>query len=557
VLLYSLDIMLKIIPLGGMGNVTRNMFAYETQGKVLLVDCGIGFPDESMPGVDLLIPDISYLENKIENIVGMILTHGHDDHIAGLPYILPRLGDHFPIYGSPLTAAFAESRIREFQINKRISILDYNQPLKLGPFTVHSIRLTHSIPDTRHLVISTPEGNVYHGSDFKIDLTPVDGIKPDLQKIAEFGQKGISVLLSDSLRSEKEGFSLSEQTLTDSFEREIRTAKGKFIMTTMSSNVHRIQQAVTVAVAHGRKIAFIGRSIEKNIKDASKLHMFNLPRQGIIDKRDIAKFPDNQLCLIIAGSQGQTGSSLVRIAAEEHDFVKLKAGDKVVFSSDPIPGNETAVYSTIDTLSQLGIDVVYPDINDNLHVSGHASSGELMLLMELVKPKYLMPIGGTYRHMVQYRKLAVKLGHPEKNVFVLDNGQTLILENPQTAKIGETLQLKNIMVDGYGVGDVGPVVLRDRQSMAKDGIVVAILQLEHESGKFAGKVELVSRGFVFMKQSQDLFGEAQRLVEEYLLKHSGKTDFRNIRDEVADKLQDFFYHRTNRNPMILPVIIEI
>lgn len=549
--------MLKIIPLGGMGNVTRNMFAYESQGKILLVDCGIGFPDDNMPGVDLLIPDISYLENKVDDIVGMILTHGHDDHIAGLPYILPRLGDHFPIFGSPLTAAFAESRIREFQINKRISILDYTQPVKLGPFTVHSIRLTHSIPDTRHLVISTPEGNVYHGSDFKIDLTPVDGIKPDLQKIAEFGQKGISLLLSDSLRSEKEGFSLSEQTLTDSFEREIRSTKGKFIVTTMSSNVHRIQQAVTVAVNHGRKIAFIGRSIEQNIKDASRLHMFNLPRQGIVDKRDIRKFPDNQMCVIIAGSQGQTGSSLVRAAAEEHDFVKLKAGDKVIFSSDPIPGNETAVYSTIDTLSQLGIDVVYPDINDNLHVSGHASSGELMLLMELIKPKFFIPIGGTYRHMIQYRKLAVKLGHPGKNVFILDNGQTLILDNPQSAKTGETLQLKNIMVDGYGVGDVGPIVLRDRQSMAKDGIVVAILRLEKETGQLAGKAELVSRGFVFMKESQNLFGEAQRLVEEYLLKQAGRTDFRKTRDDIAGKLQDFFFKRTNRQPMILPVIIEV
>jgi len=251
-----------------------------------------------------------------------------------------------------------------------------------------------------------------------------------------------------------------------------------------------------------------------------------------------------------------SGSALLN-ASKLLEDAGLKAGDKVVFSSDPIPGNETAVYATIDALSLMGIDVVYPDINDNLHVSGHASSGELMLLMELVKPKYLMPIGGTYRHMIQYRKLAVKLGHPEKNVFVLDNGQTLVLENPQTAKIGVTIQLKNIMVDGYGVGDVGPVVLRDRQTMAKDGIVVAILQLEQKTGKLAGKVELVSRGFVFMKQSQDLFGEAQKLMEEYLFKQSAKADFRNTRDEIAGRLQDFFFHRTNRNPMILPVIIEV
>lgn len=549
--------MLKILPLGGMGNVTKNLFAYECDGKILLVDCGIGFPDENMPGIDLLIPDISYLSDKKNNIVGMILTHGHDDHIGGLPYILPQLGGQFPIFGSPLTAAFAESRISEFRSNTKISVLDDNQPLRLGPFTIHSIRMTHSVPDTRHYVIETPAGNVYHGSDFKFDLTPVDGVRPDFQKIAQFGRSGITLLLSDSLRSEKEGFSLSESRLTDTFDHEIRGTRGKFVVTTMSSNVHRIQQAIMVAAAHGRKIAFIGRSIERNIRDAQRLKMIQLPKNMIVDKRSIKQIPPKQLCLIIAGSQGQTGSSLVRAAEEEHDLVQFSAGDKVVFSSDPIPGNETAVYSTVDTLSRLGVEVIYSDINDNLHVSGHASSGEMKLLMELVKPKYFVPIGGTYRHMIQYRKLVVEMGYTEKQVFLLESGQALQFTDDGQVRTGETIPLKNIMVDGLGIGDVGKMVLRDRQSMAKDGIVIAILPFEKSTGKLSGKIEIVSRGFVFMKESKPLIDGAILEIQKVMAKHAPTTNWGEIKDHLSDSLGNYFYRQTKRNPMILPVIIEV
>ena len=549
--------MLKILPLGGLGNVTKNMFAYETEGKILLVDCGIGFPDENMPGVDLLIPDASWLSDKKDRIVGMVLTHGHDDHIAGLPYILPQLGNTFQIFGSPLTVAFAKSRLKEFQLAAALTVIDDNKPIVLGPFTVHSIKVTHSIPDSRHYVIETKSERVYHGSDFKIDLTPVDGIKPDLNKIAQFGKLGITLLLSDSLRSEKEGYSLSESTLTDTFEREIRGTRGKFVVTTMSSNVHRIQQAVNVASAHNRKIAFIGRSIEQNIRDAQALGMFKLPKNMVVDKRAIRNLPAKALCLIIAGSQGQPGSSLVRAAEAEHSLVQLTAGDKVVFSSDPIPGNESAVYSTIDTLSRLGIEVVYPDVNDNLHVSGHASSGELMLLMELTKPRFLLPIGGTWRHMIQYRKLAQSMGHKEKDVFLLDSGQTLVVESAEKARPGEKLQLKNIMVDGLGVGDVGKIVLRDRQTMAEDGVVVAILPIDRNLGKLSGKIELISRGFVYMKESQDLMTQAVKYVEEVFAKRPSTTDWAGTKDTIANSLQQFFWSKTNRSPMILPVIIEV
>lgn len=548
--------MLKILPLGGMGNVTKNMFAYDTGDAILLIDCGIGFPDENMPGIDFLIPDWGWLEDKKSRIAGMLLTHGHDDHIAGLPYILPRIGVEFPIYASPLTLAFAKSRLKDFQIAADFRTINDGVPLQIGPYTVHSIKMTHSVPDTRHFVIEVGNLRVYHGADFKIDLTPVDGVKPDLVKIAALGSRGIDLLLSDCLRSEKEGFSLSESTLTDSFEREIRGTRGKFIVTTMSSNVHRIQQAVNVAAAHNRKIAFIGRSVEQNIRDAQGLNMVKLPKNSIIDKRKMRGVPNNHLCLIVAGAQGQPGSTLVRAATEEHDLVNLQAGDKVVFSADAIPGNESAVYATIDTLSRLGVEVVYPEVSDSLHVSGHASAGEEMLLMELTKPRFLMPIGGTYRHMIQYRKLTRGMGFKDQQVFLLDTGQTLILESKDKARVGETVQLRNIMVDGLGVGDVGTVVLRDRQTMAKDGVVIVIIPLDQESGNLAGTIEVVSRGFVYMKESQALIDGAVIVVKR-TLRDTPKTNWSSVKESVAKTLEDYFYAETKRLPMVLPVVIEM
>lgn len=548
--------MVKILPLGGMGNVTKNMFAYDDGAHILLVDCGIGFPDENMPGVDLLIPDWSWLLDKKDRIIGMFLTHGHDDHIAGLPYLLPQIGENFPIFASPLTAAFAESRLREIGVNKKILILQ-DKPIVVGKFTVHGIRMTHSIPDTRHLVIESGNSRIYHGSDFKIDLTPVDNVRPDLVKIASFGQKGISLLLSDCLRSEKPGYSLSESSLESEFEQEIRGTRGKFIVTTMSSNVHRIQQAINVAANHNRQIAFIGRSIEQNIKDAQQLGLIKLPRKMVVNKRDIHRIPPKNLCLIIAGSQGQPGSSLVRAATATHDLVQLSTGDKVVFSSDPIPGNEAAVYETVDSLSRLGADVAYSDVNDTLHVSGHASAGEIKLLMQLTQAKYLMPIGGTYRHMIQYQKLASEMGYPDKQLFLLDSGQTIILADDGSARLGETISLKNIMVDGLGIGDVGKVVLRDRQTMAEDGILVVIMPLDRETGKLAGRIEVISRGFVYMKESKDLIDGVVDQVTQTLNRIPQAHDWGATKDTVANSLQGFIWSKTQRSPMVLPVIIEV
>lgn len=549
--------MLKILPLGGIGNVTKNMYVYDLNGEILIVDCGIGFPDENMPGVDLLIPDITWLEGKQGQIKAILLTHGHDDHIAGLPYILPRLGDNIPIFASRLTAAFAESRLAEFGINQKINLLFDDQPLSLGNFTIHSIKVPHSVPDTRHFVIHTPEGNIYHGSDFKFDLTPVDGVRPDFQKIAMLGRQGILLLLSDSLRSESPGISLSESSLADAFEREIRGVTGRFIVTTMSSNVHRIQQAVLAAAGHNRKVAFIGRSIEQNIQDAAGLGLLKLPQRTVIDKRRIASIPRKNLCLIIAGSQGQPGSSLVRAAGQDHQYVVIEPGDKVVFSADPIPGNEQNVYATIDTLSRLGAEVSYTDLDDRLHVSGHASAWEMKLLISLTSPRFLSPIGGTFRHMIQYRKLALDLGYSKDQVLLLDSGQTLQVQN-QKVTLGETLNLKNIMVDGLGIGDVGPVVLRDRVTMAKEGMVIVILPLNRETRALSGKIEVVSRGFVYMKESKELIDKIATAATAAIsdLNRQKQTNWSAIKDAVANHLEDFIYRQTQRSPLVLPVIIE-
>jgi ribonuclease J len=547
---------LKLLPLGGMGNVTKNMYLYEYQDQILLVDCGIGFPSSDMLGIDVLIPDISYLKGREHQIVGMLLTHAHDDHIAALPYILPQLPP-IKIFASKLTVGFASDRLKDFAIDQHFEVFPDDSVVELGPFKIESVKVTHSVPDTRHYVIHTPVGSIYHGSDYKFDLTPVDGVISDYQKIARVGSEGILCLLSDSLRSEKEGHSLSESILTDTFEREIRDTKGKFIVTAMSSNIHRIQQAVNVAIAHDRVIAFLGRSIEQNIKTAIRLGFFNIPPKAMISKKKIGKYPDSKLCVIIAGSQGQPESSLTRASTGEHSLITINRDDKVVFSTEPIPGNENAVYSSIDNLSKLGADVAYSDVDDAMHVSGHASALEQKLLIALTKPKYMIPIGGTYRHMIQYRKLAGSMGYHDKNVFLLEDGQ--VIEFDQVgARVAETIKLKHVMVDGTGVGDVGNVVLSDRKAMADSGIVVLVIPVSKDSGQFTGRVEVVSRGLVFMRQSKELMTKIEETASESFYKHQltiqDRTDLRNA---VKSDVEDLIYQETQRSPLILPVLMEV
>lgn len=515
----------------------------------------MGFPDATMLGVDLLIPDVSFLQDKKEAIIGLVLTHAHDDHIAGLPYILPQLGSHFPIFGSRLTIGFAADRIKEFGI--AANFLEFPaEPLSLGPFTVTPIKVTHSVPDARHLVIQTPAGIIYHGSDFKFDLNPVDGVRPDFQAMAKVGSQGVLALLSDCLNAEVTEFSASESTLKEMFFREMRGIRGKCVVTVMSSNIHRIQQVVEASMAYNRKVAFIGRSIENNVETATRLGFIKLPPEHLLHKRDLKNVHPKHLTVVIAGSQGQIGSSLSRAAEGEHKLVKINQDDKVIFASEAIPGNEQNVYATIDTLSKTGADVTYSDIDDTVHVSGHSSAIEQKLLMSLIQPKHVIPIGGTYHHMIQYRKLARSMGYSDDRIHLLDNGQVLKFENSK-AWVNETLDLKNVMVDGLGVGDVGHIVLRDRARMKTDGVVVIIVPVEQQTGQVRGEIEVISRGFVYMKESQDIVDSIKTETINCLTRHGVVTDWQNIRKKIENSVQNKLYELTERQPLILPVVMEV
>jgi ribonuclease J len=545
---------LKIIPLGGMGNVTKNMFVYEYDDELLIVDCGIGFPEKYMLGVDILIPDVAYIQRRLKEgarIVGLCLTHGHDDHIAALPWVLPMLPDDFPIFGSPLTAAFAMQRMEDSAVQRSVNTYPERDPLKLGKyFSVENIRVTHSVPDARHLVIYTPEGICYHGSDFKFDMNPVDGVRSDFSSMAAVGQKGVLCALVDCLRVERTKWSPSESIIYEALEREIRDCRGKLLITLMSSNLYRIQQSIDVAVEHNRKVVFVGRSIEQNAEIAQMLHMLKIPRGTLVQKKQMDEYRDNQLVVIIAGSQGQPGSSLVRAVYGDHPLITIGKNDKVVFSTEPIPGNEQNVYDTIDELTRNGVDVAYSDVDDNLHVSGHAGQIEQQLLVSLVKAKFVFPIGGTDRHRVLFKKMATQLAYQDRDVLLPKNGQIVEFSRGE-AQLGETLFLKDLMVDGLGVGDVGDIVLADRKKMAEEGMVVVIIP---ESGGVldAEHTSVVSRGFVFMKRADEMVqaikDETAEVVNEN--REMPETELKKLIEKKLTKRLDKLIGRT---PLVLPV----
>jgi len=552
----------RIIPLGGTGNVTKNMFVYEYRydGKIrdiLIVDCGIGFPDEDMYGIDLVLPDVRYLADKKQYIRGLVFTHGHDDHIGGIAYLYPKLG-RIPMWGTRLTAAFANIKLEEAKLKARVTPVEFSQTLRIGPFTVSFVRMTHSVPDTANLIIETPAGIFYHGSDFKFDFDPLDGKKSELDKINAAGQRGILALLTDSLGSERPGFTPSEQVVGETLEKEIALCTGKFIFTTQSSNISRIQLAIEIGLKHGRKIAFFGRSMDHNVEAALKLGYMRFPRESVIRDSDLKRLPPTKQFLIAAGAQGQASSALNRMANDNHKFVHIEEGDTVVFSADAIPGNEGSVASIIEQLYRKGARVAYSDIMEDLHVSGHGSQGDLMLLLSALGPKYIFPIGGTYRHIMQYRRLAQDLGYDKRSVLIPEEGQILEFKKGYPPSVVETLNLENVMIDGLGVGDVGNAVLRDRQTIATDGIVVVVVPMEKSTGRITAAPDIISRGFVYMKESGELLNKAQRVVSESLRLKKGRiVDWRFARSQIGENLEKFLLQETGRRPLIVPVIVEV
>lgn len=546
---------LKLIPLGGVGEVTKNMYVYEYGKYQLIVDCGIGFPDNSTPGVDFLIPDITYLEKSKKKILGIIVTHGHMDHFGGLPFILPRL-PNVPVFGSALSMAVTEARIREYGLNTKLQVVEKN--LKLGPFSIEFIHMTHSTPNAKHLYIKTPTANVYHGADYKIDLNPPDNKPPDLASVARVGREGVDLFLTDCLGIEKEGSTPSEKSIQHTLDELVRITKGKFILTTISSSISRIEMAIQAATKYNRRVALVGFSVVKNVELAQKLGLINIPKGAIIKPEQVKHLPPHKVAIIIAGAQGQQGSGLYRLAAGEHRHLKLQPQDKVVLSSSVIPGSETGVYNLIDTLYQQGVSVAYSGNTKNLHVSGHGYKEDLKLLLNLVNPKNVIPIGGDIRHTYLYQEMAVESGYTKQQAHVLKDGQTIIIDKGKIEN-GPAVDSKNVYVDGLGVGDVGTTILRDRQAMASDGILLAVIPISSQTSQVAGEIEIISKGFVYMKKSTTLIGKTKDVIKQSLLglqKAKIKDDF-YLKKRVEEALEKYLYQQTERRPLIIAVLLKV
>lgn len=545
---------LKLIPLGGLGDITKNMYVYEYGDDQIAVDCGIGFPGESALGVDVVIPDITYLEKSGKKLHGIILTHGHQDHIGGLPYILPRL-PNVPIFGSSLTIALAEGKVREFGItNKMVVVEDH---LELGPFNVELIHATHSIPNCKHLLIKTPAATVYHGADFKFDLTPIDNNVADFHAMARAGESGVDLLLTDSARVERPGFTPSERTLLSAIDESVRSTTGKYVFTTIASSVSRIDMAIRAAIRYNRKVALVGRSLVNNVNAAIKTGYLKVPKDALVDPKTLNRFKPSQVAIIISGSQGQEGSAMHRLANDEHAFLKIKKGDHVVISSDAIPGTESDVFGLIDTLYRKEVRVSYSGSIPGLHVSGHGHRGDLALLVRLIKPKNILPIGGNIRHMYLYKDLAIEMGYAPEQVLIPENGHVLGISKDKIRLI-EKIDIKNVYVDGLGIGDVGTVVLRDRQVMAEDGILMAIVPIDREKSQVVGEVEIVSRGFVYMKESSGLIRTAEKKVASVVKEHKGGvSDWSFMRRKIENTLERYLFDETQRRPLIIAVLIEV
>lgn len=551
---------LKIIPLGGLGKVTQNMFLYEYENEIMIVDCGIGFPDSYMPGVDVLIPDIEYLLQQLEagkTIVGMVLSHGHDDHIAATPYIMPVLSE-FPIYASALTAGFAEQRMRDGEDPRTVFVAGDNELVQLGThFSFRLLPVTHSVPDTRHIVINTPEGIIYHGSDFKLDPDPVDGALTDMEHISALKEENVLCMLLDCLRVEYPDWVESESKVGPAILEAMQGTEGKVVMTLMSSHIHRIQQTIDACEKLGRKVVFIGRSVEQNVEVALRLGKLTIPEGMKVDKKHIEDVDDKKLCVIVAGSQGQEGSSLVRAVFGEHRILRINQRDTVIFSADAIPGNEHGYFGAIDELCRNKIHVLYPDVMPNLHKSGHASAPEQQEILGLVKPKYVMPVGGEDRHRYKFYELvASKLGYDQSHVLIPESGEIVGFENREVSSEG-ALNLRPQVVDGLGVGDVGPIVLSDRRVLGQAGIVMILLPKD-ASGFDLKNMKIVSRGFVFMKEADEVVkfikDEVAKLVTEELRKKTSDSEIKNM---IEKRISRRLYKIIRREPMIVAEVLEV
>ena len=547
---------LKFIALSGTTNVTENLYVYEFGNDIVVVDCGVGFPESDMYGVDLVIPDFSYLEENSHKIRAILISHGHEDHFGALPFLPEKI--NAPIYATKLVAGFIEDKFNDYKIrNKKVNVFDPEKDvLSFGVFKVTPFRTSHSVPDGVGFAIDTPEGRIFHVPDYKFDWTPVDGRPFDVSKVAFLSSEKPLALVSDSVGSTNPGYTESEREIEKRIEEIVRNAKNKVYFTTISSNISRMKQALNVASKLGRKVVFIGRSIERKAEIAKELGYLSYPDNLVITVKQSNKIPENQIMYIISGSYGQPGSALYRVALGEHDYLSVTENDVVVFSSDPAPpGSKTNVDSLVDKLIEKNVEVHYYDMQEDLHVSGHGSQKDIEMLFSLIRPKYLIPVGGTIRHMHSYSLIAQSMGYLEQNVFGLGAGE--IVEFSQgNAKIVGKVHIKNVLVDGLGIGDVGKVVLRDRQVLAKEGIAIVLLQLDKYEGKLIDNPEIISRGFVFEKQGKEFLGRAAKILRQKVEKRN-KVDAKMLREISTAFLEKYFFEEIGRRPMILPVVVEV
>lgn len=543
---------LQIIPLGGVGEIGKNMMAFEYGEEMLLIDAGLMFPENDMLGIDIVIPDISYVVARQERLRAIILTHGHEDHIGALPYVLSQV--NAPIYATRLTRGLAEVKLREHRLLEQVELhtIKPRDVLSLGPFSVEFFHVCHSIPDTVGLAITTPVGTVVHSGDFKFDPHPVDGQLTDFAKLQELGDRGVLLLLSDSTNAEVPGFTPSERVISETFETVFSEARGRVIVATFASNVSRVQQVITAARRHGRRVSFVGRSMVQNMRMASRLGYLDIAPEELLTPEEMNDLPDDQITIVCTGSQGEPTSALVRMAMGEHRQMSIHPGDTVILSAEPIPGNEEVVNRTIDNLFRLGADVHY-HVLSHVHVSGHGSREDQKLMLNLTRPRYFVPIHGEYRHLVLHARLAKETGIPRENIFVVESGQALEL-GPDGCRLGERVAASHVLVDGLGVGDVGRVVLRDRHQLARDGFLVAIVALDKDSGEILVKPEILSRGFVYMRDSEELIELARERVWQ-ALEHVGPRSA--VSAKIKDALGEFCYQQTGRRPVILPVVMEV
>ncbi len=550
------NVKISLIPLGGLGEVGKNMLAIKYGDNIIVIDAGMMFPEDELLGVDIVIPDYTYLLENKDLIKGIILTHGHEDHIGALPYVLKELD--VPVYGTRLTLGILEGKLKEHQINHaNLNVVKPRDILKLNPFKVEFIRVSHSIADAVAVAIHTPIGIVLHTGDFKFDMTPIDGEPLDFHKFAFIGEQGVLVMMSDSTNVERPGYTMSEKSVGETFDETFRLAKSRIIMASFASNVHRVQQAIWSAAKYNRKVAVIGRSLANVVSIASELGYLKIPRNTIIDIDEVDQVPGNRVVILTTGSQGEPMSGLTRMALSEHKQIQIMPGDTIIISAVPIPGNEKSVSRTIDHLFKLGADVIHESVA-GIHVSGHASQEELKLMISLVKPKFFVPVHGEYRMLYKHAKLAEQMGIPSENIFVGENGQILDFTR-RKGQVNGRVHAGRVLIDGLGVGDVGNVVLRDRRQLSQDGIFIVTLTVEKFSGTVVAGPEVVSRGFVYVKEAEELMEEAREKIKAVLSRTDPEKikDWSVIKSSIRDTLGKFLYEKTKRRPMILPIINEI